>query len=381
MTDQGTTDELERRLEQVLSRRASVASVRPDLATVARNGAVRRRRLTVGAAVAAAAVIAAGIALPQSGLLSNSAEPPAAADGDWESLSTWWTDRTALHYAGHEVPIRQQLRSVVETAEGVVYTTERGDVHALWKDGTMELIGERAQNLPMSSLGSSLVAWTVRDDSATTVVRYDMESGTTETLEVERDSFVTAVGDASTYVYRDEQTYEWTGSTDPQLVRLPGQEPGAALVVLEADDEMLLTTGDEPAALYLGGERADWFDVATQFPFMAVSTDGRSLAVADNSEEGVTKVSIWNVETERQVTVEGFVGAMRDMRWDTAGTLVVTTEPEGEADDYEFTKTQAFACEPDTGSCRAVEGSDVIAYELPQVPTDATWQFGMFIGS
>ncbi len=65
----------------------------------------------------------------------------------------------------------------------------------------------------------------------------------------------------------------------------------------------------------------------------------------------------------------------------TIGAAVAATEPEGPADDSEFTKTQAFACEPDTGACTAVEGSDVDAYGLRQISTDAFAQFVKFIGS
>jgi len=385
VADQRQSDDLEQRLQAMLTRRAATSRVPAGLTSTARRAAVRRRRLTVGAVALAAA--AAVVALPQVGLRADSDPQPARQPTvvAWDSLATWWTDPTTLHYAGNEVPIGR-LRAAVQSSHGVVYTTMQGEVHAVWEDGSTELLGTGARWLPMSSVGTSMVSWTARAGNTTMLIRYDMASRTSQTRQVDRDTVVTAVDEDTVFLLQVEQEVmlKWTGSSGLTPIPPIEEAEDEFAAVLAAQGERTLISDFGQTWLREGSALQD-MPVAEVPSESAFNSDGRYLALVDSSEmdngEVTSRVLVLDLDSDRTVQVEPLDGAVIGIRWDTGDTLVVTTASDGDLIVGEDDPTVTFACRPDTGSCTAIAGSDVRQYELPAIETDATAQLGLFIGS
>lgn len=167
--------------DMLRERAASAPGPQVDLDAIIGDGdrRVRGRRLTTGLAAAAVAAVVAGSSFVLPGLVAGGPDAPVAgAASPFAERRAGYALDGVIHWGNDSFPVGMPVTSYVQTDDGFVLTTRKGDVFLF--DGTdSQRIGFSSNHRLRADDTGSLVAWVDRaDDGRTQYVVYDSESMT-----------------------------------------------------------------------------------------------------------------------------------------------------------------------------------------------------------
>ena len=358
-------------------RAASAPGPQVDLDAIIGDGdrRVRSSRLTTGLAAAAVAAVVAGSSFVLPGLVAGGPEAPVAgAASPFAERRAGYALDGVIHWGNDSFPVGMPVASYVQTDDGFVLTTRKGDVFLF--DGTdSRRIGSTSnQGLRADDTGS-LVAWVDdAEDGHPQYVVFDTRT-MTEVARVDDDvagpaapgaeheggATVYALDDGSAYwrVGDEIVRYDIAGGESEVVTRWTGggsgSEPGPAVDLVDvAAGKLAYRTEGRRGSTMSVGERVG--DLAVAMPSGwngALSPDGRYLGVEEADEMAIYETSTGAVVTPAGLGRYPFSVVTGWVDDDTATVFAIKDLA---AQPYAF---DLLTCDVPTGACDVVTQGDV----------------------